>query len=75
MMKLIANDQKQPAENDTTPLGVTHAASSEKLFKSRNVVFKEPRGIYSMLFQCWASVGDGVPTLKQHWVNASCMLG
>ena len=27
-----------------------------------------------MLFQCWASVEDGGPTLKQHWVNAPCLL-
>ena len=30
--------------------------------------------IYPMLFQCWASVEDGGPTLTQHWVNASCLL-
>ena len=29
---------------------------------------------YSMLFQCWASVEDGGPTLKQHWVNTPCLL-
>ena len=22
-----------------------------------------------MLFQCWVSVVDGGPTLKQHWIN------
>ena len=33
------------------------------------------RGIRPMLFQCWASVEDGGPTLKQHWANASCLLG
>ena len=28
-----------------------------------------------MLFQCWASVeDDGPPTLKQQWVNDSCLL-
>ena len=27
-----------------------------------------------MLFQCWVSVEDGGPTIKQHWVNASCLL-
>ena len=36
---------------------------------------KETRGIHPMLFQCWASVEDGGPTLKQHWVNAPCLLG
>ena len=28
-----------------------------------------------MLFYCWANVEDDGPTLKQHWVNASCLLG
>ena len=28
-----------------------------------------------MLFQCWASVEDGGPTLKQHWVNVPCFQG
>ena len=28
-----------------------------------------------MLFQCWASVEDGGPTLKQHRVNDPCLLG
>ena len=28
-----------------------------------------------MLCQCWASVADDGPTLKQPWVNASCKLG
>ena len=27
-----------------------------------------------MLFQCWASVEDASPTLKQHRVNACCLL-
>ena len=28
-----------------------------------------------MLFQCLTSVEDGVPALKQLWVNAPCLLG
>ena len=28
-----------------------------------------------MLFYCWADVKDDGPTLKQHWVNVSCLLG
>ena len=36
---------------------------------------QQTRGIRPMLFQCWASVEDVGPTLKQHWVNASCLLG
>ena len=33
------------------------------------------RGVHPMLFQCWASIEDGGPTLKQHWVRVSCVLG
>ena len=36
---------------------------------------RHTRGIHPMLFQCWASVEDGGPTLKRHWINASCLLG
>ena len=32
------------------------------------------RGIYPMLFQCWASVFDAGQTLKQHWMNPPCLL-
>ena len=28
-----------------------------------------------MLFLCWSDVEDGGQTLKQHWLNASCLLG
>ena len=28
-----------------------------------------------MLFQCWSAVFDAGPTLKQHWMNGSCLLG
>ena len=33
------------------------------------------RGVHPMLFQCWASVCDAGPTLKQHWVNVPFFLG
>ena len=36
---------------------------------------QQARDIYPMLFQCWANVEDGGPTLKQLWVNAPCLLG
>ena len=32
---------------------------------------QQPRDIVPMVFQCWSSVENGGPTLKQHWVNAS----
>ena len=28
-----------------------------------------------MLVQCWTSVCDAGPTLNQHWVSVSCLLG
>ena len=28
-----------------------------------------------MLFQCWASIEDSVPTLKQLWMNVPYLLG
>ena len=28
-----------------------------------------------MLFQCWPTVKDGRPTLKQHWADAPSLLG
>ena len=28
-----------------------------------------------MLFYCWADVEDVGPTLKEHWLNVSCLLG
>ena len=28
-----------------------------------------------MLDQCWANVVDGGPTLVQHWIHVSCLLG
>ena len=36
---------------------------------------QQTRGIHPMLFQCWPTVFDAGPTLKQHWVNAPCLLG
>ena len=36
---------------------------------------QQTRGIEPILFYCWASVVDGGPTVKQHRLNASCLLG
>ena len=30
---------------------------------------------HELMTQCWASVIDDVPTLAQHWADASCLLG
>ena len=39
------------------------------------VYTQQTRGIHPMLFQCWSSVEDDGPTLKQHWVNSPCFKG
>ena len=36
---------------------------------------QKTRDIHTTLFQSLASVEDNGPTLKQHWVNAPCLLG
>ena len=33
------------------------------------------QGIHTMLFQCWPTVFDAGPTLKQHRVNVPSLLG
>ena len=36
---------------------------------------QQTRAVDPMLFECWASLADGGPTLKQHKVNVSCLMG
>ena len=36
---------------------------------------QQTRDIHPMLFQCWANIEDGGPTLEQHGVNVLCLLG
>ena len=45
------------------------------LSKTATSPTRQTWGIHPMLFQCWSPVFDTGPTLKQHWVNASCLLG
>ena len=35
---------------------------------------QQTRVIHPMLFYCWSTIFDAGPTLKQHWVKASCLL-
>ena len=59
--------------------GETQLQVSEKL----NILPCQDKGLnrwHNTLIQCWVnvgptSVGDGGPTLTQHWVNVSCLLG
>ena len=36
--------------------------------------FQQTRDIHTMLFQCWPTIFDAGPTLKQYCVNGSCLL-
>ena len=51
---------------------VSNSHDRHQLFQSPT---QQTRGIHPMLFQCWPTVFDAGPTLKQHWVNAPCLLG
>ena len=47
---------------------------SDKSYNIKEMDTQQIRGIRPMLFQCWPTVFDAGPTLKQHWVNAPCLL-
>ena len=36
---------------------------------------QQTRHNYPMFDQCWPNVVDGGPTLVEHWVDVSCLLG
>ena len=36
---------------------------------------QQTRDVDPMLVQCWSIVYDAGPTLNQHWVDGSCLLG
>ena len=40
-----------------------------------HLAIQQTPGIHTMLFDCWPTVFDAGPTLKQHWVNDLCLLG
>ena len=49
--------------------------SSTTLAQHYSVVyFAQARGIQPMLFQCWPTVSDAGPSLKQQWVITPCFL-
>ena len=49
-----------------------------KVVRGRSLLYEpasqQTRGIHPILFQCWHTVFDAGPTLKQHWVNVPCLL-
>ena len=49
---------------------VTHFVKS-----TLDISSQQTRDIEPMLALCWADVYDVGPTLSQHWLNASCLLG
>ena len=42
---------------------------------SREMSSQQTRDLHPMLVQCWPTVYDVGPTLKQHWMSVSCLLG
>ena len=46
---------------------------SGKFISKRKPAY-QTQGIHPMLFKCWSSVFDAGPTLKQNWLNISCVL-
>ena len=36
---------------------------------------RQTRAVDPRMAQCWRTVRDAGPTLSQHWVNGSCLLG
>ena len=60
VVALIHNAVNGPGRDDSTSSSPWLCATSQKT-----------RGIHPMVFQCWATVEDGGPTWKHHWVNAS----
>ena len=50
------------------------ATSNEQWMDASWLPFaQQTRYIHPMMFQCWATVFDAGPTLKQLWVDASCI--
>ena len=50
-----------------------HWPSTEATLLTR--LLRHGYNVGSMLGQCWASVADGGPTLTQHCIRVSCLLG
>ena len=54
---------------------LTHDEVEQRQRRHIPLESKQTRGLLPMLFQCWPIVFDAGPTLKQHWVKASGLLG
>ena len=54
-------------------LGVAAVRGADKA--SRRRTCQQTRHIYQMFYQCWFNVVDDWPTLGEHWVDVSCLLG
>ena len=46
----------------------------EYIVQKAKYVLTKTRVVDAMLFQCWANIVDGGPTLNQHSVNILCLL-
>ena len=52
-----------------------HCVVDQLAADTDHLAIQQTRGIHTMLFQCWPTVFDAGPTLKQHWVNDPRLLG
>ena len=52
-----------------------HNAAAEGKMQSATSLNQQTRDFDPMLDHCWASVVNGGPTLVQHFVDVSCLLG
>ena len=63
------------ADNLSGELYSPEIANSSRIRLHDNSWPQQARYIETMLFQCWASIEDVGPTLKQHCFSVSCLLG
>ena len=61
---------------------LNHSADIQNLMGFSNVTLypsslaaQQTRNTEPMLIQCWVTVFDADPTLKQHWLGVPCLLG
>ena len=56
----------------TTTLG---PPPRNEIIMNNRIITLQTRDVDPILVYCWPNVYDAVPTLNQHWVSVSCLLG
>ena len=67
-----AQSQKAVSDDFTSKQILSLQSSVERLGHTH---MQKTVGIHPMLFQCWPTVFDAAPTLKQDWVNTRRLVG